>query len=134
MNTVTNPSDILADQLEAVRKALTPLLETLKGVVDGRDRLIAVRLGEWDLPVEVGDDGVARTTHEGNQHVVCPTFEEIEDTRAFLEVVRLHDLIDAFEAYGLAWGILGDDVPQSFTLEDMLSGTHRSQRQGCTYG
>jgi hypothetical protein len=106
--TITHtPADQLADQLEKVRRELAPLLETLKGIVDGRDRLIAVRLGEWDLSVEVGDDGVARTTPDGNQYVVLPTFEEIEGQRAFLEVVRLHDLIDAFESHGLRWGVLG---------------------------
>jgi hypothetical protein len=76
-------------------------------MVEGRDRLIAVRLAEWDLPVVV-EDGVARTTFEGNEMFVLPTFDEVEGrSPAFLEWVRILDLLEGFEGRGLSWGVIG---------------------------
>ena|SRR5712671_4381988 len=97
-STITKPVDQLGAQLDDIVAKLAPLLEQMKGVVDARDRLIAVRVGEMDEPVEV-EDGVARTTIGAYNEVVERTFHEFEAERfagAFLAVVRIMDLIDSF--------------------------------------
>jgi hypothetical protein len=98
----------LAVELDELANRLAPLVLQLKGLVEARDRIIALRLADEGEPCTV-DGQDASTTHTGYD-VVLDTFKQFDEITfcaPFDAVNQIGSLIESYEWAGLHWGVDG---------------------------